>query len=262
MALRVLVTGATGLIGTKLLTSNSAVEYVPLKRVDLLEKDAENFVVGQCKKFNCSIVLNLAWVTNSIKDYRNSEVNHAWQEFSNKLSKLCFTEDICYAGLGSVAEIESEIKDAYALAKRNHFKFLVSELSLNNAIWFRPFYIFDIDELKPNILNFLHKNHVPTRVNFPENAHDYVMTSDVVSAIDLALSKQLRGTIEIGLGKLSTNRELIQKICEMKNIPMPIMNQKITYQQSQPFASIQKLLDNGWTPKYTQAFFSSKGARN
>jgi hypothetical protein len=262
MALRVLVTGSTGLIGTELFKINSKVQYIALGPMDLLQEGAENRVVNQSKEFGCSMILNLAWASNSHSSFSRSVLNQHWQEFSDRLSKLCVEENICFAGVGSVAEIEPGRNDAYTMAKRNHFSFLSPYMSLNQAIWLRPFYIFDTDKLRPQVLNFLRENSMNSTINSPDNLHDYIMTSDVASAINFALSKQLQGIIEIGSGKLTTNRKLVEKICELKGVPSPIMNPETTFQDSQPFASIQKLLDNGWTPENTQKFFSNRGTGN
>jgi hypothetical protein len=257
LARRILVTGSTGLLGSQLLEIPQVIEYFVPPRFDLLGEGAAK-KLSEIADFNeCDGILNLAWVSNSQNDYSNSSLNFSWLSFSRDLAEVCIDKKIQYIGAGTCLEKIVSDKSNYVESKRTHFSEISSYLTNSNMLWLRFAYIVDLINMKPRILNqFKDMDSTQLIIKQPNCKNDYILIGDAVNAINWSISHGLSGVVEIGSGKLHSNRSLIEKFCTSREYRTPNFIQAELAEDG-PVSDIEVLKNSGWTPSETLAFFDN-----
>jgi nucleoside-diphosphate-sugar epimerase len=258
MASKVLVTGGTGLLGRRL-PNNSGLDFFKIgSSINLLENRGVEKVLSLANSYGCDAVLHMAWTSNSKSNYEVSPENILWAEKSIELAKKCVERGMFFAGIGTGLENDSSNTTPYVLSKRQVRTELLSELSLGLAGWLRPYYIFDIKECRPRLLKFVLDNSQDNFfvVNNGNSLHDYISSFDVSSGILEALRINLSGTVDIGSGKLISNRFFLQLICEELGIPVPKILSNST--GAGIVANLSAISETGWRPTLTEQFLKSE----
>jgi nucleoside-diphosphate-sugar epimerase len=256
MARKILVTGGTGLLGRKLI-SNSEIHFVKLgSEIDLLADGGPTRLVELANEYECETLLHLAWKSNSVPDYDKSFENSQWVTVSMQIARECVENGITFIGLGTGLEEDFTIQSEYVQSKRELRGLLQKAIGPENMTWIRPFYIFDIHEKRPRIVEALFKQSSlePLVIRFGSSQIDYISSLDVANGITEAISANLRGTIDIGSGCLITNRAFVIAVCKNEDIEIPLI---LDASSGIPnYANVKSLISLGWSPAHTSRYLS------
>jgi len=278
MSKKVLITGATGLIGKEALAflKNEGFEIYATTMGNTSDKSVnwllcnlfdDNALTKLFTEIKPDYLLNFAWITGG--DYLTNEKNLLFRDAGFKMLKL-FRENggkrAVYAGTCFEYEITPEIitektkinpKTLYAQCK-NELNQMCSTYAKENGLsfeWGRIFYVFGHNEnptrITAQILNCMRKNKV-FELGAPNNLLDYMYTKDIADAFVHLLKSDYEGCVNICTGKgilLKDYALLIQKLCEKENLVKYDENVKSTL----TCVGDNKILSQkiGFTPKYT-----------
>lgn len=256
MARKVLVTGGTGFIGSKL-KSSSSLEYFKIgSEIDLLKPDGIMRIISLAITNNCDAILHLAWISNSQKNYENNPDNLIWYNKTIEFAALAIKANLLFISIGTGAESENENQTLYVQSKRLTMNELSNLAPKNLITWVRLFYVVDITERRPRIINELFKNNGIKLIMHGNTMNDYIFIEDVISGIDFILENNISGAIDLGSGFLTPNSKLVTKICDLMGVQFPII--KHNFRSNGEVADIKKLTKLGWNPAHTTEFFQSK----
>ena len=243
---RVLLTGATGFIGRRVLPlladegfevhAVSARSEIPAElssmaatwhRVDLLDQAAVDAVV---RKVGAEGLIHLAWAVNS--GGYDDEVHRTWLNAGQELIRsfhrcggrrvvvagTCFEYDWS-GGLCSEERTPLNPNTLYGACKDGLRKF-IEEYSQNRGLsfgWGRVFFVYGPDEaprrLVPSIITSLLKGEAALCTH-GRQIRDYLHSRDVATALVRLFESSLTGTCNIGSGNGVTLREIGEAIGE------------------------------------------------
>jgi len=283
---RILITGASGFIGTHVLNllvhenfkihaisrnvrkdhSKNGVEWY---KADLLK---EVDIEGIFEKIRPKYLIHLAWKTGSGLKHESDE-NILWLKKSKELISVFYK----YGGSrvlvsGTCAEYdwnyENLIEDktplvplsGYGKAKLELFNFIESFSSTNDLsyVWARIFFCFgphqNTNSLVPYVIDKLLKNEV-VKTTEGDQVFDYLYIEDIAFALVSLLKSDYRGAVNISSGNGIKLKQLISKIAEYITAQDLIRFGAIPYTLGKPMKIIGNntiLRKNSkWTPKYT-----------
>jgi nucleoside-diphosphate-sugar epimerase len=244
-AMRILITGADGFLGTNIcnhLSKNNMIIAISRKFENITKNDnifcfkydMENYdnLANVFDAFKPETVIHCAWIGgNASKD-----INEIWQEknigYGNKLLSLCAKYQVKhFIGLGSSAEFGdySEIFNEeskcsplsmYGISKYS-FKMFSENFCKNNQIkhsWIRPVYTYgpyDVETriIPKAILSFLKNKDL--RLNQCSPIIDYLYVDDFCWALEDVISYQLEGSYIISSNQKVQVKNVIQKVYEI-----------------------------------------------
>lgn len=253
MAIKILATGATGFLG-KHLANTPNVEYLKIgSEFDLLTYKGLAQVLALAEKEGIDGVLHLAWNSNSKFDYLTSSENELWAIASVTLAQECKKRKWKFY-FASSASVRNKWKDSpYAIAKSAVVQYLIEQSQELKCAIFELHYIVSISFRRPRLIHsFLTQPKESFVLEKPDDAHDYIMVEDVCDAINLSIEMDLQGIIEIGTGKPTSNRWLINRLNGKELSEREL--KKFTKGSEYLTADISKLSEIGWQPKKTNAF--------
>jgi nucleoside-diphosphate-sugar epimerase len=256
MARKILVTGGTGLLGRKLMSSSN-MEFMKVgSELDLLGDEGPELILELAKQNECDTLLHLAWKSNSVPDYEKSLENSQWVSASIQIARKCIQNGVSFVGIGTGLEEDPAANSEYAQSKRALRELLEKEIGLENLAWIRPFYIFDILEMRPRIVEALFKQSAldPLVIRFGSTKIDYISSIDVANGIVEAISAGSRGIVDIGSGRLISNRDFVNAVCKNENVEVPLM---LDASSGMPHsADLTSLSSLGWSPSHTNRYLS------
>ena len=278
MTRRVLLTGATGFIGSHVLPHlvnagydvhavcryketvfNEDVEY---HRCDLLSQDDVESVVWEIDPTH---VLHLAWCIDQV-DYGTTRNNVAWVTATNNLFRAfdasiaapvgrmvvagtCFE----YAPVSGVYDeflIERNPTTLYGNCKDITHS-LMNSYDFSSA-WARIFYLYGPNEmpnrLVPAVINKLLVGEV-FECNNPNLIRDYLYVDDVAAALVAILDSNIKGPVNVGNGSPITIANLI-------NVIVNKIGGDVVYKETKSneanmiVAKNNRLKSLGWEPRY------------
>jgi len=229
--LRILITGATGFLGSNLVRKLESYNYDVMllsrrghfnpgtfKCVQADLADPESYR-HEIEKFKPQVVIHLAWSGLPDYSYRYSIENltHSLELFSIVINvgscKKILVSGSCweYSDLNGLC---SEPDKAYPTnnftwAKHSLYSWLKLNCEINNIGlgWFRVFYVYGPGQrnqsLIPSIIRSISKGEAPS-LRSPSAANDFVFIEDVVDAFLMAIVKNFdSGIFNIGSGESS-----------------------------------------------------------
>jgi dTDP-6-deoxy-L-talose 4-dehydrogenase (NAD+) len=236
--LKILITGAGGFLGKKLLTALSSDVYSEITCVSRTSKDFSN------------LMGNVSWAKGSLRDSdfldflakeKFQKVFHlAWEGLPDRspemnLINLEMSENLLFRltanGIAELNIIGSclEYGDTAGMVEdadqpKGGDSFANTKIKLNNFVkelsvpyrWFRPFFIFGDGQSKnsliPSLITNLKKGLSP-EIRAINNSHDFIAVDDVSRAIFLASNNDsLHGEINIGTGVLTPVGEIVKAL--------------------------------------------------
>ena len=252
MARRILVTGSTGLLGSRLLEFKSTIEFVPLPReIDLLQASGLRRLLDFSEKENVEGVLHLAWTSNKNSGYQQERANYDWYEFTIRLVESCLEKRFNFFGVSTCLDELSGPQPPYIESKRKLIQTLSAEIMAEKIGMFRPFYVVDEALKRPGIYRDLFESDFVLKSS--SQCNDYIHSVDVASGVIISLTANVRGSIDLGSGQLRSNKALAVAICKNEKIAHPLfLDEK---KLDGPVAKIEKILKLGWKPNATNSFF-------
>lgn len=256
MARRVLVTGASGLIGTYSIIELQGDAYdiittrEAMPTVDLLVNGSASRLLSVASP---DVVVHLAWSASGTPNYRNHSDNDRWATVTVDLAHACIRRSIWFLGAGSVAELDTEPRDAYGRAKAEAWARLLPLVRDETIAWLRPHYVFDPLLERPEVMAAImaairHKELPP--LHHPQATHDFVHVRDVAAAVACVVHNGVRGLVPIGSGTLHTVAELARSAGANE---VGVVKAK---SDGDGVADISRLAAYGWSPRWTKEFFS------
>jgi nucleoside-diphosphate-sugar epimerase len=235
--LKILVTGASGFLGKKLLSElkgDAEAEITCVSRTFKKSSDSVTWVEGdlgdqdfidRLASGKYEKVFHLAW--EGLPD-RSAEMNLLNLEISkNFLAKLVKNgiQELNIIGscleYGDVNKLVSDTElpkgeDSFALAKIELNQY-VKNLDVSYR-WFRPFFIFgegqNPNSLIPSLIANL-ANGLSPEIKAINNSHDFISVNDVAKAIHLAsINSSVLGEINVGTGVLTPVGQIVEAFHE------------------------------------------------
>ena len=235
---KVLITGASGQVGTRLLKYLHSSEFdiytvsskpskmedvLPIKKffLNLLEDDVDSII----QEIRPELLIHLAWETTPIT-FWDSPNNEMWLQASKRLvesfqkhggSKIVISgtcAEYDWRGSEPLVETDAELPQSiYGNAKLELLNFLRNQ-SLP-FLWTRTFFQFG-DEEPPGRLVSSAIDAISSGNEFlilkPGDIRDYIYINDVAEIIALLIIKGAEGVFNVGSGKGITMRELGKEI--------------------------------------------------
>ena len=244
--MRILITGATGFVGTYVVKSLQNYGY----KLSLLVRNVGD--VSHLRNLDTEFIKgnlgNLDAVKKSIQEFEPEVCIHlAWEkipDYSADISKLNLDNSISFLNFivresnckkiivsGSCLEYGKacgECKESdnvkttsfFAWAKQSIYNFasLICDYSAIELIWFRIFYVYGPGQrsgsLIPLIINTFNKRECPDIMR-PHNKNDFVYVEDVAKAFQIAATKKIPpGLYNLGSG-ISTSVYEVCKTAEL-----------------------------------------------
>jgi nucleoside-diphosphate-sugar epimerase len=281
MTRRLLLTGATGLLGRPLLSILAARGYdvqVLSRRsevagasrtltADLLDTSSRRRALAEAKATH---LIHLAW-HDSPRDRWHSPENLAWAAATLNLIKefsefggeraVCVGSCAEYDWSNAVLAEDSPLapRSLYGKAKAATGTLCVAsapDLRLSLA-WARVFFCYGPGEPKGRLLgDLLHglsaNQFVPCTDGLQRR--DFLHTDDITEALACVLESPLTGAVNIGSGQATEVREIVETIARLMNRSELLQLGKIPRAKDDPpslSADIARLRTTGFAPKFT-----------
>ena len=258
MATRVLITGATGLLGAHTVAACAQmgmdVRQVDREVHDLLSPDAVGRVLDE---FRPAAVVHLAWSASGTPGYRESTDNALWVERSLDLWRACVDRGVRLLAVGTVVDRPASpaSHDAYTTSKIALREALAPHIETGELCWLRPHYVFDPVWERPALVRAALdavRTQTHAALSSPGAVHDFVHAHDVGSAIATAVRERLIGAVDIGSGRCHSVATLVERLgARWERSP----RNGPTIDHDEGAADIRLLRAHGWAPTVTEEFF-------
>ncbi|QED23879.1 NAD-dependent epimerase/dehydratase family protein [Candidatus Deianiraea vastatrix] len=257
--MKVLLTGATGFIGSKLLPvltqekydvytiGRSNLDYAKHTKLDLKDNFAIENLMQSLKPDIC---LNLAWFVKH-KIYWNSDENLDCLSLSTKLMKEFYKNNPngIFYGFGTFYQYLHDThigNNLYTKSKIKTYEILKDFASLSNykTSWGFIHNVYGKGEPSEKIISYLItklRNKEEVFVQNPFNKFDFINVVDIANQIFYAIKNNYIGDFDICYGTSFTTQEIAYMICDILNVSKDLI--KINHQSDQKFEISSKPLD-------------------
>jgi UDP-glucuronate decarboxylase len=252
---RVLITGATGLLGRHTMAAwPGSLDVVTVRHGidDLLAPGVFGRLVRDLAP---DAVLHLAWIASSTPGYRSSPLNGTWREASLAAAEICLRLGTRFVGTGTVLDLQTD-GDPYTAAKAGLRHDLAPAIAAGAVTWVRPHYVFDPDEPSPAVLRAAAEARTqgrPVELSSPAAEHDFVHAADVGRAVVAVVQSELTGFVDIGSGRLRSVGALVEASGATWTAATPSAASGL---HASDRADVSALRETGWQPSHTEGFFA------
>lgn len=256
MAAHVLITGATGLLGSWVVrhwpASAPPLHVVRRGEVDLLVPGAASALVHTIRP---AAVVHLAWAASGTPGYRDSPDNDRWVAATLELHAACAEVGAGLWATGSVVDDDAAPADAYTASKVALRRQLEPAIAEGTIGWLRPAYVFDETAGRPAVVAAaIAARAAGTEVTLqtPETAHDFVHASDVGTAVIAAVQHGRTGYLPVGSGRVRRVADLVSAL----GVTWRTGADAQAVSHAEDAVDVGWLHDLGWHPTTTEEFFT------
>ena len=285
---RVLVTGASGFIGSHSLTalqskgyevhaigreSRREVDGIEWHRADLLDAPAIGTLMRDVRPTH---LLHFAWYAVP-RDYRESPENLRWCESGMRLLRefaeqggsravfagSCFEYDLRHGFCSE--DLTPLVPSTFYGTCKDSLRRVMLEFSKSaqlSTAWGRIFYLYGRCEprarLVPSVIGSLLRGE-KARCTHGRQLRDFLYVEDVAEAFVALLDSSALGVINVGSGEPVTIRSMVEEIARQLEMPGQLISQ-VEFGAIEPAAGdpaivcadTRKMRDQvGWTPRWT-----------
>jgi nucleoside-diphosphate-sugar epimerase len=262
---RVLVTGATGFIGSHALTAlEERGHEVHPAAVDLLDPGAAEELVRAARATH---LLHLAWYAVPGRFWAAPE-NAAWVEATLRLLRAFYAAggrravgagtcaEYDWSGDGLLSETSTPLRPAtlYGLAKAQTFE---AGAALGELAWGRVFFLYGPGEHPDRLVasvarRLLAGDEAPTSEG--TQVRDFMHVADVAGAFAALLDSGVTGAVNIGSGIPVTVRAVVDEVARAAGRPDLLRPGALPQREDEPVelvADVRRLRDEvGFRPRY------------
>ena len=243
------ITGSSGLIGGRLLCrGRNQYRFLRLAGFTTASRPQIADYVAEVKNQGAESILHLAWPASSTPGYGQSTQNFEAILKTIFLAEECERLALPLYAVGSGADDRLDSKNWYVSAKHITKSLISDRISDGSVTWIRPFHVFD-GHSWPKYLQGLPAENIEIQDN---RKRDFIHLDDVVEAIIVSLDNSIRGSIDVGTGKLRRPSSLIKAFGGKFKLAKGSL---IREDDDFPRAILRQDLLDAWSPKYTNRLF-------
>lgn len=165
-----------------------------------------------------TIVISMAWSSNSKKGYLHSPENSMWATKHIEIAKYCLKEDFFFVVPGSCLEYGENQEVEYVKSKIQLRRFLEENMPSRQYLWLRYFYIFSIAHRRPGLVREAldaKSKSSPFSISNIRGHHDYIEVRDAVAQTIELIENLYTGVWDIGTGRTRSNLEILSRIKDL-----------------------------------------------
>ncbi len=239
--MKILLTGHLGFIGSYLRDYLSTVRVIRDGVLEFahtvigLDRNNQQDLLTCDLNYDVDLVIHLAGIA-SVRDSLQNPIKY-WQNnvlASQKLFAAFPNTKIIYASSSSAAEPE--------LNPYGFSKFAMEKIAPKNSLGLRFTTVWAEDGRADMFMSKLFKNNIQY---ITDHTRDFIHVSDIVSAIDLLMNKDITGVMDVGTG-ISNSLKTLVDLVGIKNYSSVKGDQ---FERMDNCANIKELRNLGWEPK-------------
>jgi nucleoside-diphosphate-sugar epimerase len=214
---RIILFGSHGFLGSYLY-SNLVLQGYLVVRADFNLAKFESFLSKSKLEKKETIVISMAWSSNSKKNYLNDPENLVWAKKHIEIAKYCLRNNCIFIVPGSCLEYGENQVVEYVKAKLQLRKFLDANMPVNKYLWLRYFYVFSLAHRRPGLIrDALEAKSMskPFTISNPRGHHDYIEVRDAVAQTVELIKGFNTGEWDIGAGRTRSNLDILSRITNL-----------------------------------------------
>jgi hypothetical protein len=175
----------------------------------------ESYHLGPKFEKRKTIVISMAWSSNSRIGYLNNPENFIWAKKHMEIAKYCLRNDYVFVVPGSCLEYGQNQDVEYVKSKIQLRKFLEENMPINRYLWLRYFYVFSLAHRRPGLIRDAleaKSDSKPLIISNLKGHHDYIEVRDAVAQTTELIRELHTGVWDIGSGRTRSNLDVLSSI--------------------------------------------------
>ena len=228
---RIILLGSNGFLGSHLYSSLLSQGYLVIRA----ERDLaffERYHSGSKLDKRKTIVISMAWSSNSRNGYLNNPENLIWAKKHMEIAKYCLRNDYVFVVPGSCLEYGQNQSVEYVRSKIQLRRYLEENMPTDKYLWLRYFYVFSLAHRRPGLIrDALEAKRDSKRfiISNLKGRHDYIEVRDAVAQTIELIKGLYSGVWDIGVGRTRSNLDILSRIgdleivesCDLENSNKP-----------------------------------------
>ena len=215
---RIILLGSKGFLGSHLYSTLVRLGY-PVICVDSNLASLESNYRNSRNYIGKTVVISMAWSSNSSRRYLNSPENLVWALKHIEIAKFCLKEKILFVVPGTCLEYGENERLEYVRSKVILRRFLEENMPPNLYLWLRYFYVFSIAHRRPGLVRDALEakdESKPFIISNIRGCHDYIEVRDAVAQTIELIKGLYSGVWDIGVGLTRSNLDLLSRIGDLE----------------------------------------------
>jgi nucleoside-diphosphate-sugar epimerase len=214
---RIILLGSNGFLGSHLYSSLLREGYLVIRA----ERDLtffEGYHSDSKLDKRKTIVISMAWSSNSRNDYLNNPENRIWTKKHIEIAKYCLRNDYVFVVPGSCLEYGQNQAVEYVRSKIQLRKYLEENMPIDKYLWLRYFYVFSLAHRRPGLIrDALEAKRDSKRlvISNLKGHHDYIEVRDAVAQTIELIKGLYSGVWDIGVGRTRSNLDILSRIGDL-----------------------------------------------